>query len=713
MPPLTTPQGLAVTVTEKALALRQRFYPQTEADLSDIEDLSFTPDTFHNPLESEARATEAEVRAALYSQKPWKAPGPDGIPAGFLQAMGDPLIKALTGLTTLCWTASYYPVRFRQAQTIVLKKPGKASYSEPGSWRPIALLSTIGKVIESVTATRIRDLAETHRLLPDCQMGARQGRSVETALDLLTEQIHTVWNSGKFVSTLLSLDVSGAFDTVNATRLLDVLRQRRIPPWLVYWVRAFISDRQSTLLIQGEETETFRLLAGVPQGSPLSPILYLFYNAELLEACQDPQLQASAIGFVDDTNILVYGTSTESNCQRLEEIHQRCISWAARYGTSFAPQKYELIHFARRRSAFNLSASLRLQDVDLHPSTEVRILGVWVDPKLKWGAHLRRVHSKTPTLIQAFARVATSTWGASLNKARQVYTAVIRPAIAYGAPIWHTPGNAKQGLKGHIKKLQTVQNKCLQIISGAYKATPTLNLEVETFVPPLDLHLNGLVAGHRQRLASSGQLQVIETACRAIRGKLRERRRRPPRPTPGQAKSRWAARWLEEGHTPEGVRQRAGSPIQQAVLRDWQKQYKASRRAKRMDRLDQEPSAAVLQLHDKLRKAESSVLIQIRTGCIGLAPFLRRMRVPGVESARCQCDTGAETARHVVEECPLEDREGLSQAPNLRQLITDKKTTSTITKWFIRTGRLRQFHLAGELLYGASDGQAEARRGEG
>jgi hypothetical protein len=65
-------------------------------------------------------------------------------------------------------------------------------------------------------------------------MDARQQRSVETALDLLTEQIHTVWNSGKFVSTLLSLDVSGAFDTVNATRLLDVLQQRRIPLWLVY-----------------------------------------------------------------------------------------------------------------------------------------------------------------------------------------------------------------------------------------------------------------------------------------------------------------------------------------------------------------------------------------------------------------------------------------------------------------------------------------------
>jgi hypothetical protein len=70
MPPLTTPQGLAITVTKKALALRQRFYLQTEADLSNIKDLSFTPNIFYNPLESEARATEAEVRAALYSQKP-------------------------------------------------------------------------------------------------------------------------------------------------------------------------------------------------------------------------------------------------------------------------------------------------------------------------------------------------------------------------------------------------------------------------------------------------------------------------------------------------------------------------------------------------------------------------------------------------------------------------------------------------------------------
>ncbi|KAF4624552.1 hypothetical protein G7Y89_g13619 [Cudoniella acicularis] len=111
-----------------------------------------------------------------------------------------------------------------------MKKPGKARYNVAGSWRPIALLSTVGKVIEKATAQKIQQLAETHNLLPKTQIGARRNRSTTSALELLTEQIHTIWNSGKNVASLLSLDISGAFDTVNHTRLLDVLRKEGLPP---------------------------------------------------------------------------------------------------------------------------------------------------------------------------------------------------------------------------------------------------------------------------------------------------------------------------------------------------------------------------------------------------------------------------------------------------------------------------------------------------
>ena len=133
MPDLDTPEGPAKTIADKALVLRRRFYPQTEADLSDIQDHTFAPDTFMDPLSSEKEASKDKVRSAIRAMKPWKAPGHDRVPAGFLKAMGEPLVKAIAGLTTLCWSASYYPERFRLAKTIALKKPGKATYSALGS----------------------------------------------------------------------------------------------------------------------------------------------------------------------------------------------------------------------------------------------------------------------------------------------------------------------------------------------------------------------------------------------------------------------------------------------------------------------------------------------------------------------------------------------------------------------------------------------------
>ena len=167
-------------------------------------------------------------------------------------------------------------------------------------------MNIIGKLIESLMAKRLSQAAEEHKLLPDTQMGARPGRSTETALELLTAQSKTVWGSGKFIVSLLLLDISGAFDTVNPTRLLDILRKKGLPGWVVCWIRAFMTDRRMTLIIQGSETESFPVLAGVPQGSPLLPILFLFYNSELLDLCQQPKEGLSAIGFADDINMLAY-----------------------------------------------------------------------------------------------------------------------------------------------------------------------------------------------------------------------------------------------------------------------------------------------------------------------------------------------------------------------------------------------------------------------
>lgn len=68
-------------------------------------------------------------------------------------------------------------------------------------------------------------------------MGARKGKPTETALELLTEQVHTVWGQGNDkLATVLSMDVAGSFDTVSHQRLIHNLRKRKIPEWITNWV---------------------------------------------------------------------------------------------------------------------------------------------------------------------------------------------------------------------------------------------------------------------------------------------------------------------------------------------------------------------------------------------------------------------------------------------------------------------------------------------
>jgi retron-type reverse transcriptase len=182
-------------------------------------------------------------------------------------------------------------------------------------------------------------LAEEHDLLPTTQMGARPGRSTVTALEMLTEQTQTVWaNDASLVASMLSLEISGAFDNVSHEQLIHNIRDARLPQWVAEYIRSFLTNRTTTLMLGTYEDRVRPTTSGIPQGSMLSPILFLFFASTLL-----PQLNAgttTAIGFVDDTNILTFSRSTEANCRFLERANEKCMAWARTHGATFAPEKY-------------------------------------------------------------------------------------------------------------------------------------------------------------------------------------------------------------------------------------------------------------------------------------------------------------------------------------------------------------------------------------
>ena len=235
-------------------------------------------------------------------------------------------------------------------------------------------------------------------------------------------------------------------------------------------------------------------------------------------------------------------------------------------------------------------------------------------------------------------------------------------------------------------------------MAGAYRATPIRALETETHTPPLDLYLDSRLAAFRERLAGSQVGQTIQEMCKVIQRKLRNKRgrRKALRPVPGAALDEWArTRSSDLGKATERKR----------MLEAWLRRWQATARPDSWDRVLRPPDPKVLKLHSGLRKAESSALVQFRTGCTGLARFLHKARVPGIESGLCGCGGGLETPRHVLVHCSKESerREELRRVGggtlDFRKLLDTPEGTGVSSRWIVRSGRLHQFSLARSLLY--------------
>jgi hypothetical protein len=265
-------------------------------------------------------------------------------------------------------------------------------------------------------------------------MGARPSKSIDTALDFLVQQIHATWRNKDGVATLLSLNMTGAFDRVVPARLLHNMRGRKILEGILKWVGSFISNRTTTLCLPGYNTDSFLTHTGIPQGSPLLPILFLFYNSNHIDACNLPTSPSSMIAFVDDVNALAFGKTTADNCRTLQGLHERCLEWARSHGASFAPEKYILVHFTKARTKYNADCALTLPSLSIPPGPSACVLGVLLDKKLSWQPHLKHIDSKLATQTNILKRLTASTWGANLQVSRLLHTAVVHPAITTGCP---------------------------------------------------------------------------------------------------------------------------------------------------------------------------------------------------------------------------------------------------------------------------------------
>lgn len=199
--------------------------------------------------------------------------------------------------------------------------------------------------------------------------------------------------------------------------------------------------------------------------------------------------------------------------------------WAPTRGMQFEPSNCELLHFTTPLTV--PTAVVHLGTTTIRLMESARFLGVWLDRKLTWKAHVKQIMTKMETQTFALTRLAALAWGCRLARAREIYTKVIRSAIAYGAPAYHTPATeGPEATAGVAAQLLTTQSRCLRVAAGGYPRTPVRNLETETFTPPLDAYLTKRVTDFETRLEAMGKSQLLRNVCAGIAARLRTRRSR-------------------------------------------------------------------------------------------------------------------------------------------------------------------------------------------
>lgn len=408
------------------------------------------------------------------------SPGKDNIHYPMLSNLLPAAKNTLLGLFNGMWCADSDPPRdWLEYIIILVLKPNK-NRGSADSYRPIALSSCVLKTYEKLIKTRLEFWLESKKLLPASQFGFRKGKDTNEAICHLVTDINLAFSKMKYLSAVF-IDIKGAFDNVNLDILAKKMRDFGLPSKVICNTLKLYHERHIFIRTR-EGLFTPRLTSkGLPQGSILSPLLYIIYTSDLESKCQHDN---NIIQFADDICLYCSSDTWTGSIQGLEPAIDSLLNWTFENGLEISAPKSMLTTFSRRR--FTPPNQVAFSSLQIPYRPTVKYLGIYLDTKLTWKEQINYTAKKSENALNIIRAFCNCRWGSDPNITLLFYRSMIGSLLDYASIFY---GSASETV---LRKLDTLKNKCLRTCVGFMKSTPIIAMEAETVEPPLYLRRNFL-----------------------------------------------------------------------------------------------------------------------------------------------------------------------------------------------------------------------------
>lgn len=322
----------------------------------------------------------------------------------------------------------------------------------------------------------------------------------------------------------MAVDLKAAFDRVWRSGLLRTLASADVPSAWLRWLRGWLSDRRARVRWNDTLSRSRCMSAGVPQGSPLSPLCFDIFTAGLPDAIKAASPGVQVVQYADDITLAVQHHIPARAALPMQNALDALSSWASDHEVRVASEKTEAIVFTVDPAQVNgkCQPSLNLSGTQLTYNATPTILGVKFDSQLRFNAQAQKAATTMAGRVNILRALAGTSWGCDEATLRSLYVGYARPAALYAAGVWY-PFLSRT----HTNRLESLNYAAARVITGAPRGSNAVATCREAGLAPLTLLARrdaATLLAHAQRFPEGHVLHGLSTSSPDVPRRLRSGR---------------------------------------------------------------------------------------------------------------------------------------------------------------------------------------------